>query len=177
MELNDIIEEQVTVEGFHIDNDTKATWAISKIKADREETLKFAFACKEMARVYDGKAKEAMDKVAQKTSGLEGMLSVYFETVKRNVTKTQETYKLPGGVLKKKYGTVEFVRDDAVLTKWLQENKYPEFIETICKPKWAELKKYVTVSGNIVVETDTGDIVEGVSVVERPDTFVVELEA
>ena len=176
MELNDIINEQVEAEGFHIDTDTKAEWALSKIKADREEALKYAFACKEMARAYDTKAKDAMEKVAQKTSGLEGMLRMYFETVTRKVTKTQETYKLPSGVLKKKYGTIEFVRDEKVLADFLKTNNYTNYLETIYKPKWAELKKDITVSGNLVIN-ESGEVVEGVTAIERPDTFVVELEA
>jgi hypothetical protein len=174
--LNDIIDEQVEVEGFHIDNDTKAEWALSKIKAERDEALKYAFTCKEIARTYDNKAKEAMDKAAQKTSGLEGMLRVYFDSVPHKATKTQETYKLPGGVLKKKFGTVEFVRDDKVLVDFLKSNNYTDYLETKYFPKWAELKKDVTVSGNLVIN-DSGEVVEGVTAVERPDTFVVELEA
>lgn len=175
MELEDIVNEQVAVDGFIVDTDTKAGWALSKIKADREEALKFAFACKEMARVYDGKARDVMDKVAQKTSYLEGLLQAYFLTVPHKGTETQETYRLPGGVLKKKLGTVEFVRDDKVLVEFLKSNNYTDYIETTYTPKWAELKKDVTVSGSRVVN-GSGEVVEGVTAVERPDTFVVELE-
>ena len=176
MELQDIINEQVQVEGFHIDTDTKAEWALSKIKADREDALKYAFACKEMARTYENKAREAMEKVAEKTSYLESMLRVYFDSVPHKATKTQETYKLPGGVLKKKFGTVEFVRDDKVLVDFLKTNNYTDYLEMTYKPKWAELKKDITVSGNLVIN-ESGEVIEGVTAIERPDTFVVELEA
>jgi hypothetical protein len=91
-------------------------------------------------------------------------------------TKTQSTYKLPSGTLKRKFGTPEYNRDDKVLGAWLQSNNYSGMYETVYKPKWADLKKIIVVQDGKVIDPDSGIVVEGVTAEMRPDSFVVEVE-
>ena len=67
-----IPEEQQ--EGFKIDSDSKAEWAVKRIKeAEREQNRLLALVDEERAEL-DVREKEILDNYAQKTDGLKAML-------------------------------------------------------------------------------------------------------
>lgn len=168
----DIVDEQVN-EGFMIDSDEKAEWAIKKVSECRADLSRMEIVCKNMISFYQTKLAEAQKQAESKTSGLEGMLRSYFDRVPHKATKTQETYKLPSGTLKLKRGGVEYVRDEESLLPWVKDNA-PAFVKTKESVDWSGLKGTVTVAGSSVVD-ENGEAVPGVTVVEKPDTFTVEL--
>jgi len=100
---------------------------------------------------------------------------VYFDTVPHKATKTQESYKLPSGVLKIKAQQPEYIHDDAALLAWAQEQKLDGLVKIEPALKWAELKDRLTFNGEIAVYTETGEIVPGVKIVERAPVFKVEV--
>ena len=169
-----IIDEAIEFEGFVIDNDVKAEWALKKISEEKAEAQRYINICDTMISEYTFKKQQATEKLESKISGLRSLLQQYFETVPHKATKTQETYKLPSGQLKMKYPGPEFARDEEKLLNYLKENGMPEYIQTKESAKWADLKKVVTVSGDKVI-TEDGQIVDGVTVVERPPVFEVEV--
>jgi len=169
-----ISETSTKDEGFVIDNDTKAEWAIRKIAEERSETQRYINVCRSMILEYEEKIRSVEEKLKNKSAFLEGQLQKYFESVQHRITKTQETYKLPSGTLKLKYQNPEFKRDDTLLLKWLKDNKMNDYIKIEEKLCWSELKKSIDVSGNRVV-TEDGQIVEGVEVIERDPLFEVEV--
>jgi hypothetical protein len=169
---NEIIEEQ-TSGGFIIDNDNAAEWAIKKISETRAELARYEMVCQNAISVYQMKMADARDKAHRETNGLEGMLRSYFEQVPHKATKTQETYKLPSGTLKLKRGGIEYVRDEEALLPWVKENA-PDMVKVKESVDWAGLKATVSVSGSSVVD-ESGEKIPGVTVVEKPDTFTVDL--
>ena len=50
-----------------------------------------------------------------------------------------------------------------------------EFIKTEEKPRWGDFKKRLEIMGGSVVDKETGEIVEGVTVETKPDTFTVDV--
>ncbi|MDD5064997.1 MAG: host-nuclease inhibitor Gam family protein [Phycisphaerae bacterium] len=154
-------------------NDFDAEWCLKKISEERAETQRYINVCETMITEYTMKAQKAREQLENKTAYFTGRLQEYFATVPHNSTKTQETYKLPSGTLKKKFGTPEFVRDEKILAKWLQDNEFTDYYILEAKPKWKEFKESLTISGNKAV-TGFGEIVDGVTVNDRPDTFEVE---
>ncbi|MCX8128710.1 MAG: host-nuclease inhibitor Gam family protein [Clostridia bacterium] len=168
-----LLEQGSEDEGFIIDNDNKAEWALRKISEERAETQRYVNVCKAMIEEYQEKIHRAEEALKNKTAFLETRLKQYFETVTHKTTKTQETYKLPGGTLKLKLQNPEFRRDEEQLLKWLKENAYNSFIKIEEKPDWAELKKSIIISGEIAVTGD-GQVIEGVKVIEKPPVFEVE---
>ena len=96
------------------------------------------------------------------------------ETVKPKETKTAFTYDLVDGKLKLKKATNEFVRDKETLIKFFKENDLSDYIETKQEPKWGEFKKTISIVGDKVV-TEDGQVVDGVTVVEKPAEFEVVL--
>lgn len=159
---------------FVIDNDNKAEWALTVIKAEKADRDRLISVCEQKIQEYQEKIEQFKKQYESRTSYLISCLNQYFQTVPHKTTKTQETYKLPSGTLKLKLPGVEYQRDDTKLVEWLKSSGLNDFIQIKESPKWAELKKTVTVNGDKVL-TEDGEIVEGVTVVEKPAVFEVEI--
>lgn len=173
------LNEEEIQEGFKIDNDNLAEWAVCKISEDRADFQRLINVCETRILEYQEKIRKYQEQLDRKTSGLKGLLQQYFETVPHKATKTQETYKLPSGTLKKKYGTPEYIRDEDSLVKWLEERDEfsQQFIKTKKTVDWKEYKKNVleySIKDGKVITLD-GEIVEGLTVQERPDSFEIEV--
>lgn len=169
-----IIDETFENEGFVIDNDVKAEWALKKIAEEKEESQRYINICDSMITEYTIKKLQASEKLKSKTSYLISQLQKYFESVPHKSSKTQETYKLPSGTLKKKLPTFEYERDEKVLGEFLKNNGFVDDYEVVIKPKWNELKKAIKIQGDKVVSAETGEIIEGITVQEKPATFLIE---
>jgi phage host-nuclease inhibitor protein Gam len=168
------LNEEEIQEGFKIDNDNLAEWAVCKIAEDKAEFQRLINVCETKVLEYQDKIKKYQEQLDRKTSGLKGLLQQYFMTVPHKATKTQEIYKLPSGTLKKKYGTPEYKVDNEKLVRWLKNAGLNDFVKTEEKAQWGELKKTVTVSFDKILTAD-GEVVDGVTAQERPDSFEVEL--
>lgn len=152
---------------FVIDTDAKAEWALTKIRearADRDRWVEW----------YKAKIDEITQQTDFDTMNLERMLADYFATVPHKKTKTQESYKLPGGKLVLKTQNPEYTRDDKAVIEWAKANGLPQFVKVEEKLAWQELKDATAVfEGHIV--TEDGEIVPGVEVTNREAKFVVEV--
>ena len=82
-----------------------------------------------------------------------------------------EKYRLPSGEIIKKYPAPEFKRDNDTLVNWLKENKMNDYIEVKESAKWSDLKKVTKTIGSSVVLEETGEIIEGIEVIERAPTL------
>ncbi len=162
-------------EGFVINSDNLAEWALAIIAEENAETQKYINVCQTKINEYQMKIDKAKTQLENKTRHLKQQLQQYFETVPHKATKTHETYKLPSGTLRLKYPTVEYRRDEKVLGEFLKSNNYNGYFEEVVKPKWAELKKVVKVCGKYVVDEDSGNIIDGVEVIEKPAEFEIEV--
>lgn len=169
--MSEVIKEEKTgidvPEGFVIDCDRLAVWAIRKIKearADRDAWVKW----------YEKKIKEITEQTDFDTMNLERMLAEYFASVPHKKTKTQESYQLPEGKLVLKTQNPEFKRDDKTVIDWLKQNKMTDFVKVKEELNWSDLKAKTSVfEGQIV--TEDGEIVPGIEVIERDAKFIVEV--
>ena len=156
-----------TSEGYVIDTDAKAQWALDKIRearADRDAWVKW----------YEDKIAEIKAQTDFNTMNLERMLAEYFTTVPHKKTKTQESYPLKGGKLILKTQNPEYKRDDKAVIDWLKSNNMPQFVKVKEELAWADLKDATDIfEGRIV--TEDGEIVPGIEVIEREPKFVVEV--
>lgn len=159
--------QKIDVEGFVIDTDAKADWALQKIRearADRDRWIDW----------YKAKIKEITEQTDFDTMNLERMLAEYFATVPHKKTKTQESYKLPSGKLVLKTQNPEYKRDDKTVIEWLNGNGMPQYVKTKKELDWDALKKATAVfEGHIV--TEDGEIIPGIDVVDREEKFSVEV--
>jgi len=161
-------------EGFVINNDNLAEWALKKIAEEKAETQRMINVCQTFVNEYQLKSENYAKQYESKTAYLREQLRLYFESVPHKATKTQETYKLPSGTLKRKFGTPEFIRDESLLVAWLNNNGFEDKVKIKETADWAEFKKLITVNGDKVLTSD-GQIVDGVTAQERPDSFEVEI--
>lgn len=151
------------------------TWALKKIKLEKDEHDRIvALAQQEMARLTDQIAK-ADRRYEQNTSFLTSMLAEFFETVPHKKTKTgTESYRLLHGQLVKKPAGIKLQPDDEKLVAWLRAAGREDLIKVEEKAMWGELKKKLEMVGTVAMMPDTGEIIEGIDVVEVPAAFSVK---
>ncbi|SDX75616.1 host-nuclease inhibitor Gam family protein [Tepidimicrobium xylanilyticum] len=181
--MMDILDEVLNLqedeeEGWKIKNDEQADWWIEINEEKLAEIRRLKMQLQNKIAFY----KEKLDKVIKEEEAIierrDSKLAEYFETLdekQMKKTKTMMKYRLPSGELVKKFPGPQFKRDNDTLTKWLEENQMDEYIEVKKQAKWGELKRKTKVVGNAVVLEETGEIVEGVEVIERPAEFKVEV--
>lgn len=160
-------------ENWNINNDVEAERAVRKIIDEVAECNRIIFTCQTFINEYQAKIEKAKEDLENRTRWLKEQLKFYFETVPVKSTKTQSTYTLPSGTLKLKFGTPEFIRDDDKLIEFLEQDPEKiQFIKIKKSPDWANFKKQLQFKDGKAI-TEDGEIVKGVSVVDRPDTFEV----
>ena len=158
-----IPEEQQ--DGFKIDSDSKAEWAVKRIKeAEREQNRLLALVDEERAEL-DVREKEILDNYAKKTDGLKALLEEYlraqYAKEEARETNTQITYQLLSGKLVYKKSGLELKQNADVLVNWCKEH-LPDAVKVTYTPKWAEIKKNIKVVDGVPVYAPTGEVVEGV---------------
>ena len=158
--------ENVGVEEIEVRSDIEAGWQLKRRKeiiADRDELIAF----------YEGRIKAVKEDASFKLSLIDRALFAFFKTVKHKKTATQESYTHPLGKLVLKKQAPDFDRDDKTVIEWLEQHGGGEYVKTEKKLDWAALKKATAVMGETIV-TEDGEIVPGITVIEREDKFTVE---
>lgn len=159
---------------FRITDDRCADWAVRKINDERAEYERLKELGDQQIAAIQDKIDAAKRRFENGTGFLTGCLADYFRTVPHHTTKTTEKYRLLSGTLVLKKGGVKSAADDEKLVPWLKANGYKELVKVEEAAMWGELKKKLSFTGTIATIKETGEIVEGVTVMEAPDTFKVE---
>lgn len=145
-------------EGFRIENDQQAEWAMKKIAEARAEIEKWE-------RFYTEKLMEVVQSEQDTVNYMTSLLMKYFDTQERRVTKTGiEKYSLPSGVLIRKPAGIKYDRDKEALLAWCEKN-LPDAIKVTREASWEAVKAYIK---------ETGEIPSGVTVGETEPTFIVK---
>ena len=118
----EMINEVVQQEAFTVDNDGAAEWCLNKIREEQAELRRMEMVCNQMIGQYQMRLEQAKQNYENKTTFFKQQLQAYFEKVPHKATKTQETYELPSGKLKRKFGGLDYIKDDAVLLEWVKAN-------------------------------------------------------
>lgn len=163
-------------EGFVIDSDQKASWALKIIKAETDEAGRLMQIADSQIEELVNKKMEIKEKLDHKTGYLKGLLYRYFETVQHKETKTQESYKLLDGSLVYKKPSVKMVPDKEKLLAYCKANNMPEFVKVKEELDWASYKKECEIIDGQVVNVQTGDMLpdEVIQVEEEPGKFDVK---
>lgn len=145
-------------EGFVIQNDQQAEWAMGKIAEARAEIAKWT-------AFYNEKLRAICDAEEGTISYMTGKLQEYFNTQEHRVTKTGiHKYALPSGELILKPGGIDYEKDEAMMLAWCEEH-LPDAVKVTRKASWADVKNYIKA---------TGEIPEGVTAVMTEATFQVK---
>lgn len=160
-------------ESFKIDTDLKAEWAVNKILKAREKRDRMIRVANHEIERFQNIIRNEEEKCEKETGNLKFLLQEFFKAQSANgmtkATKTQESYKLPSAKLKLKYSAPKILHDDSTLIA-----RYVDYVENVPKLKWAELKKTLKIVGDNVIDTVTGEVVEGCAVVNSEEVFEVE---
>ncbi len=105
---------------------------------------------------------------------LNAVLERYFDRVPHHTTRTQESYQLPSGKLVRRKRKPGFALDNEKLLPWVRENA-PKLIRREESVDWAGLKKGLILRDGRAVDPETGEVVPGILVEERPDRFEAKI--
>ena len=154
------------------DSDEKAEWCMARIRSAQQSIQNWEAHYK---RQMDGIRKREQRTIDWMTVQLRKYLMRQKEANLVKSTKTADSYALPGGTLKLKHGTWDYQRDADALLAWIQNEGMEDLVKIKLEPKWADLKKQtITMTNGDVVMKDSGEIVQGVKAVMKPDEFVIE---
>jgi hypothetical protein len=166
---------------FVIDNDQKANWALRKIrhlKKKKNENEEFA---KTEIEVIQKEIDEVNQWLETENSNLnndieymEGMLRVYAEQLKTDDPKLK-THKLPFGQLQFRKQRDKWKYDNDKLLEFAEKS-----LEDIIKIKKQvdkrKLKKKIKIVGSKAVVADTGEVIEGIEIIQRGEKFKVKTD-
>lgn len=160
---------------WRITDDGCADWACRKIAEEKAELDRIRELADSQIQKIEEKVAAAERRFQNGTRFLTGKLAEYFETVPHKTTKTKASYRLLSGTLTRKFGGTAMKQDDDKLVQYLKDSGQLEFIKTEEKPRWGDFKKRLEIIGSSAVDKETGEIVEGVIVETKPDTFTVDV--
>lgn len=177
--LNETLEPQEEKEEkWKITSDEQADWWIEVKEEELAEVRRLKMQLENKISLYKEKLEKAQKEEEFIINLRNAKLLEYFETIdKKDMKKTQTMwkYRLPSGELIKKFHNPEFKRDDVKLTEWLEDNQMNEYIKVKKQANWDELKKKTKVIDGQVIVEDTGEIVDGIEVIEKAPEFKVKV--
>ena|GEM_PF-665919 len=173
-DLQRVSTEEETGRAFRIRSLEQADWAVRKIarlEARRQE-------CRDLVETESAKLaawlKKQEEEADRERSFFDSLLRDYLEE-QRQQDPRLKTIKLPHGKVGLRKQQPEYIRDNDQLLTWLRANR-PELVKVKAEPDWAGVKAAATVLGDIMADPDTGEVIEGIRVVERPEKLAVDFE-
>ena len=158
-------------EGWRIDNDQKAEWALQRIKESEADFSKWL-------KYYNTMIDKCRQDMERTVSFMRQRLEEYFANVPHKETKTQEKYKLPSGELIMKKPKGVWKHDDEKLFDWVTENGLgSDYIQVTRKLMWGELKKRFTELPNgTIADAETGVLCDAITVEQSEPVFDVVID-
>lgn len=168
-------QEQVESEKFKVTDESSANWALRKI-AQMEKQIE---ANNELAVAEEEKIeawrKSVNDTAQNSIDFFQSYLAEYAMSLKKENPKFK-TLKLPNGQLSFRKQQPKWDLDDEKVLKTLKETGNDDLIKVTEKPKIAEIKKAFKAHGTKAINPETGEVVEGITIVEQPEKFGVKAE-
>lgn len=161
--------------GFDVTSDSAADNILKAVKTEEAERDRLVSLAETKKAELDALIKFYRDRCEQRTKYLKEALRRYFDTVERRETKTMEKYELLSGtlVLRKPSEKMK-VSNEAQLVDWLEISGKSELVKVDKKPKWGELKRRLCCDSGHVVDSYTGEVVNGVEIEQTPEKFDVK---
>lgn len=169
-EVEKIREEEK--ERFKIENIEQVNWVLRKIRAYKKQIEQNnSLADQEIERINGWREKE--NRSAQHAiEFFQGLIEEYFFEMK----KKDKNFKIstPYGKVSARKQQSKWHYDDEKLVNWLLQND-KELVRTKYEPDKNGIKKKYKVIG-INVVTEDGEIVEGITIEERPERVVIKTD-
>jgi hypothetical protein len=167
--------------GFVVDNDRKAVWCLRKIKHLKEKQAKNEELAESEIEDIQKEIDEVQNWLDEENNKLQNSID-FFESILysyalelRKEDQELKTHKLPFGKLQFRSKRPKWNYDNVKLLDFITSN-YGELVKVKESVDKRKLKQMTKVVGGKVVVKDTGEIVEGVEVVERDEEFQVKVD-
>lgn len=179
MNLLEILKEEgpEVKENWIPQTDQEADWYIEVNMEEIKEIEELEKKLQEKVDIYTRRLNKLREQKEFKKAVLNSKLGEYFDSLdedKKKVTKTQAKYRLPSGDIIKKYPKPQIIRDDEKLIAWAKKADLGDYVRTLEKIEWGELKKLTVEVGNSLVLKETGEVVEGITLKQRPPIIEVK---
>lgn len=161
-------------EAFQIRNDYHADNVLEEIsRLKKEIRQKEELAEKRIQQIEQWKKSE-VEKLEGRINWLTDALESYFRKLRESNPKLK-THSLPFGKLQIRKQQPKWKYDDDKLLKSVKR-VMPEAIRVKEEVDKIELKKRVKIVNNIPINPDTGEVIEGIVIEERPEEFSIKVE-
>lgn len=179
-DLKALPDKEENNSGFVVDNDSKATWYMRKIKQmKKKQQENEELAEEQMAEIKAELAEvkawldEENGKLDNNIGFMENKLELYAYQLKE-ADRELKTYRLPFGSLVFRKPRDKWEYDEEKLLDFAEAN-LADVVKTVKKVDKRQLKKKVqAVDGRAIIK-ETGEIVEGVKITERPEEFRIDV--
>ena len=162
-------------ETWHVDSPSAADWAIEQVLAERRRRDLYIEAAETRINEYMQKIQIAREDCERRTSYLIMELDRYLDTAPSRETKTQISLALPAGKLVRTKPKQDFQRDNDALLRYVKTDA-PEYIRTKEEVAWDKLKQDLVIAGDVAVRRSTGEVVPGITVIEKPAEFEIRIK-
>ena len=172
--LNDFLDEKEAVyDGtFVIDDEHKANWALRKIKQKKDTIEKNnALAQAEIDKIEDWREQEN-EKSQTSIDYFQSLLAQYALEQRERDPKFK-SLNLPNGRIGFRKRQPKWIYDNDKVIETLEKANLTDFIRVTKAPSKADIKKAFDVNGDKVINPDTGEIIEGITVENQEDSFNV----
>lgn len=175
MELQEFLDQEEQVnEGFQIDNDQTANWALRKIKQHQQQIKNNNELAQAEIEKIESWNQQENDKAQQSIDYFQGLLAQY-AIKKREEDPKFKSQKLPHGNIGFRKKPAKWNYQDDVLLETLKKNQLTDFIKIKEQLDKSSIKKAFQVSDGKVINPDTGEVIEGVTVEEQGEDFQVKV--
>lgn len=159
-----------------IGSDDEADFVVRKVLFLQKEKARLMEIASRQIQQIEMKRKGIADEYDNKIEWQKSRLETFFEDKPKAVTKTQQSYRLFSGKLIRKARQPEFVRDEKTIITWLVDHNMTEYAVAEWHVKWDSFKRRLSVQGEGAIDAETGEVVDGIRVFERPPEFVIREE-
>jgi hypothetical protein len=177
-------EPEKEQEQFKIDNDDKACWAFKKIKKLEEEIAKKEEVAESQIRQVETWLKDEKEKRERKIDNFKTMLVEYADQLKED-EPDMKTHSLPFGKIQFRKQRPKWKYDNKKLLEDAKKRMGPKPLNSLIKVKEKvdkrKLKKEIKegpfkiLKGKgQVVNTETGEVLEGIEVKERGERLKIK---
>ena len=163
--------EEEAKKRFRIESTEQANWAFRKLRAINVKSNEIKeLAAAERQRIDEWEKKE-LSVLENSTEFFEGLLAEYF--IKQRELDPKFKLSTPYGRVSSRKQQPKWNYEDEKVLNWLKEND-TELIRIKEEINKVELKKKYQIVGNEVV-TEDGEIVEGITIENRPDSINIKV--
>jgi phage host-nuclease inhibitor protein Gam len=173
--LQKFLDSETDQQGFTIDDDSKANWALRKIAQHKKKIEENNLLAEEEIYKIEAWNKQMNDEAQQSIDYFQSLLAEYAGEKRKSDPKFK-TLKLPSGRIRFKKQQPQYVYDDDAVLESLKESGYTDFVKVKESVDKAGIKKQFKAVNGGLVDPDTGEFIDGVTVVDRDDKFEVVTE-